>query len=276
MSSAPLRNVMPDFQAIADARGKLYEITTPPHRIVSLVPSITELLADLELEKEVVGITRFCVHPASWRRQKQIVGGTKNAMIRRVQALRPDLILANLEENTKTDVETLDTFAPVYVTDVATLQDAVHMIRAIGLLTGKEDHSEMLAQHIETDFTEAPSKNPLRAAYLIWRKPYMTVGGDTFIHDVMRHGGFTNVFGHLSRYPVIDSERIAAAQPDVLLLSSEPYPFRKKHVAELQQLTGGIPSLLVDGEQFSWYGSRLRGVPAYLDRLYTAAYRICS
>jgi ABC-type Fe3+-hydroxamate transport system substrate-binding protein len=250
-----------------DARGRTITLERPPRRIVSLVPSQTELLADLGLDASVAGLTRFCVHPAGWKDRKAIVGGTKQVNRARIQALAPDLVLANVEENTREDIEALDTLAPVYVTDVRTLPDALAMMRTAGRLTGRIERAEALAAEIERGFARLPRFAPLRAVYLIWRRPYMAVGHDAFIHDVMTHGGFVNAFGDRSRYPEVTSEEIIAARPGCVLLSSEPYPFRDAHAEALRALLPGVPVLLVDGEPFSWYGSRLRTTPAYLQRL---------
>lgn len=239
----------------------------PPRRIVSLVPSQTELLADLGLDDEVVGLTRFCVHPVDWRTQKQIVGGTKQVNLEHIRDLGPDLILANLEENTREMVEALDAIAPVYVTDVKTVPDALAMIRIIGQMTSRGDKADALALDTEAAFAALPSFEPLRAAYLIWQDPTMTVGHDTFIHDVMARAKLINVFGGEMRYPEITDDELVAAQPDVLLLSSEPFPFREKHLSTFSRLLPDATVQLVDGELFSWYGSRLLKTPAYLHRL---------
>ncbi|GIV59657.1 MAG: iron ABC transporter [Rhodothermaceae bacterium] len=250
-----------------DARGHTLRLETPPRRIVSLVPSQTELLAELGLDAAVVGVTRFCVHPAAWKSRKTIVGGTKQVRIDRVRALQPDLVLANREENTRADVEAIETFAPVFVTDVCDLPGALAMIRTVGRLTGRAERAERLAGRIASAFAALPPFPPCRAVYLIWRNPYMTVGGDTFIHDMMARAGFVNVFAGHTRYPVVTEAEMAAAAPDVILLSSEPYPFREKHRDALRAVLPGLPLHFVDGEFFSWYGSRLRHAPAYFTRL---------
>ena len=255
---------VPPPVAVTDARGRTLTLDAAPRRIVSLVPSQTELLADLGLDAEVVGLTRFCVHPAGWKEDKQIVGGTKNVNFDRVAALAPDLVLANLEENTRADVEALDAVAPVFVTDVATVDDALAMIRTVGRLVGRSDAADALADEIGRRFAALRARAPLRVCYLIWRDPWMTVGGDTFIHDVLRRASLTNVFGERTRYPEITSEAIVAAEPDVILLSSEPFPFGERHIAELEHAVPGVPVRLVDGELFSWYGSRMRLMPPYI------------
>lgn len=258
---------MPFPLTLTDARGRPVSLQAPPRRIVSLVPSQTELLADLGLEAEVAGVTRFCVHPAAWKAEKTVVGGTKHVNLERVRALRPDLVLANLEENTRADVEALDVRAPVYVTDVRDVSGALAMIRTVGRLTGRDVRADALAAEIDAGFAALRTSVPLRAAYLIWRRPYMTVGGDTFIHDVLVRGGFVNVFGDQARYPEVALPEIAAARPDVVLLSSEPYPFRERHAEEVRAALPKVPVRLVDGEPFSWYGSRLLKTPGYLTAL---------
>lgn len=255
------------FLETTDALGRPVVLDRPPRRIVSLVPSQTELLADLGLDEEVVGLTRFCVHPGGWKARKPIVGGTKNLRLDRLAALRPDLVLANREENERAQVEAVAASgAPVYVTDVATVDDALAMIRSVGRLVDRAARAEALAGEIEAGFDALGAAEPVRAAYFIWRRPWMTTGGDTFIHDVMRRAGLANVFGERTRYPGVTPEEVAAARPDVLLLSSEPYPFKEAHAAELEAATG-VPAVLVDGEPFSWYGSRMRLAPPYLQAL---------
>ena len=255
---------MPFPLTARDARGHAITLDAAPRRIVSLVPSQTELLAELGLDAEVVGLTRFCVHPPAWKAEKQIVGGTKNVDADRVAALEPDLVLANLEENVREQIEALDAVAPVYVTDVSTVTDALGMIRTVGGLVGCADRSEALVTEIERGFAALAERDPIRVAYLIWRDPWMTVGGDTFIHDVLAHASFDNVFGERTRYPEISAEELAAARPQVVLLSSEPFPFGERHVAEVEALVPGVPVALVDGELVSWYGSRMRLAPPYL------------
>jgi ABC-type Fe3+-hydroxamate transport system substrate-binding protein len=256
------------FRETTDALGRPVVLESAPRRIVSLVPSQTELLADLGLDAEIVGLTRFCVPPEGWKQRKTIVGGTKHLRLDRIATLRPDLVLGNREENERAQIEAVAALAPVYVTDVATVEDALAMIRAVGRLVDRASPAEVLAAEIEAGFAGLERVEPLRAAYFIWRRPWMSVGGDTFIHDVMRQAGLVNVFGNRTRYPEVTPEEVAAARPDVLLLSSEPYPFRAEHAAEMEAATG-TPAMLVDGEVFSWYGSRLRLTPPYLRALRT-------
>jgi ABC-type Fe3+-hydroxamate transport system substrate-binding protein len=249
-----------------DQLGRLVELPATPRSIVSLVPSITELLYTLQLDDQVTGITKFCVHPESWFRQKTRIGGTKNIKANIIQQLQPDLIIANKEENVKEQVDELAKQYPVWISDVNNLTDALEMIEQVGAITGKLNNAMHLISQITTAFTSLkPHSISRKAGYLIWRNPYMTIGNDTFIHDMLRRCGFNNIFGHSTRYPVIDTWQLG--QCDLLLLSSEPFPFQQKHIDELQPHLPNTRMVLVDGEMFSWYGSRLLHAPAYFTRL---------
>ena len=250
-----------------DALGRRVILPEPPRRIVSLVPSQTELLADLGLDAETVGLTRFCVHPKGWKARKQIVGGTKNVDVERVRALAPDLVIANKEENVREQVEACAEFCPVWVTDVATVEDSLAMTRDLGHLVGRTTEAGRLANEIKAGFDALPDWPPLRALYLIWRDPWMSVGHDTIIADVMAHAGLVNVLADRDRYPTLSGTEIGGLAPDVVLLSSEPYPFAAQHIAEVQALAPDARVVLVDGEVFSWYGSRLLATPGALRQL---------
>ncbi|OQP60827.1 helical backbone metal receptor [Niastella populi] len=249
-----------------DQLGRWVDVPAEPRRIVSLVPSITELLYTLQLDDQVTGITKFCVHPESWFRQKTRVGGTKNIKPEIIHELQPDLIIANKEENVKEQVDELTKKYPVYITDVNNLDDALEMIEQIGLITGRQNNAGHLLSQINTAFTTLQiTNNQQRTGYLIWRNPYMTIGRDTFIHDMLSRCGLQNIFGNTTRYPAIDTWQLK--QCDLLLLSSEPFPFSQKHIDELQPLLPHTRIMLVDGEMFSWYGSRLLNAPAYFNSL---------
>jgi ABC-type Fe3+-hydroxamate transport system substrate-binding protein len=258
---------------VKDARGsELVQFPNRPARIVSLVPSQTELLYYLGLDAEVVGITKFCIHPEHWFRTKTRVGGTKNFDLEKVKVLQPDLVLANKEENTKEQIEELATQFPVWVTDVSNLVEALEMIEAVGMLTGKEAEATFLKAHIEQEFEALKldnTYNQIRTCYLIWKDPYLTIGGDTFIHDMLQRAEFLNCFANENRYPEVTLEAIRNAGCELLLLSSEPYPFSEKHIALLQPQLPKTKIILVDGEFFSWYGSRLQGAPAYFKKLHS-------
>jgi ABC-type Fe3+-hydroxamate transport system substrate-binding protein len=239
-----------------------------PKRIVSLVPSQTELLYDLGLETETIAITKFCVHPQNWFKTKEKVGGTKTVKIDIIHQLKPDLIIANKEENVKEQIEELAKDYPVWLTDVNNLTDALQMIADIGILTGKSETATALVNSISKGFKAMPKiEKPVKTAYLIWRKPYMTVGGDTFINDMLKQCGFENIFADKKRYPEISIPQLQTANCKLLLLSSEPYPFKQKHIDELGSQLPGTKIILADGEFFSWYGSRLQKAPQYFKQL---------
>jgi ABC-type Fe3+-hydroxamate transport system substrate-binding protein len=236
-------------------------------RIVSLVPSITELLHSLGLEEEVVGITKFCVHPSEWFRTKTRIGGTKNIQSDKIKALSPDLIIANKEENIKEQVEPLLRDYEVLLTDVNDFSQALDMITQVGRATGKEKESEALAEEIRKSFSPLRDGTGKTAAYLIWKEPWMTVGGDTFIHSMMQYAGFENVFADRSRYPQTSLEEIEKLKPQFVLLSSEPFPFKETHARQLQGVFSQSKILLVDGEMFGWYGSRMLHAATYFRQL---------
>jgi len=237
-------------------------------KIISLVPSQTELLFDLGLDEEVIGITKFCVHPEKWFRTKTRIGGTKTIDTEKIHLLRPDLVIANREENVKEQVDSLKQFTRVYVSDVKNFADALNMISQIGKLVNRESQSQILIEEIRKRFARLKKiNNEIPAAYLIWRDPYMTVGGDTFISDMMKYCGLKNIFENKLRYPEISIEELQTLNCKILLLSSEPYPFKQKHIDELQPLLPNTKILLVDGEMFSWYGSRLLHAPDYFEQL---------
>jgi len=239
---------------VADQLGRQVEISSLPRRIISLVPSQTELLYDLGLTTEVVGITKFCVHPDEWFRSKTRVGGTKQVHLDIVRSLQPDLIIANKEENDAAQVMALMAEFPVWVSDIHDLTQAQEMIETVGSLTGKAAQAAGINKKITEGFNELRGIRK-KAAYFIWREPWMVAGGDTFIHDMMQRCGLENVFGGELRYPEVDITQLPDCE--LVLLSSEPYPFRDKHIAELKRYLPGADVRLVDGEMFSWYGSRL-------------------
>jgi len=237
---------------------KVTELLYVPGRIISLVPSQTELLYYLGAGGNVVGITKFCVHPKRWKTTKTIVGGTKNIHVKKIKELNPDLIIANKEENVQEQIEELANDFNVWVTDVHDLKSALQMISDIGQLINKPVEAFNLAEKINKNFTGLlKSQQKINTAYLIWRNPYMSVGGDTFINDMLCHCGLQNIFADKKRYPVITVDEIIKHQCQLVLLSSEPYPFKQHHINELQLQLPGVKIMLADGEMFSWYGSRL-------------------
>ncbi len=241
-----------------------------PSRIISVVPSITELLFDLGLREEVVGITKFCIHPEEWFRTKQRVGGTKQLKIDLIKSLQPDLIISNKEENTQSDIEALGAFTLVYISDIKTIYDAYKMITDVGALVGKKSAAEKLIAEIKTTFNnpKQQTRNPKpKALYFIWRDPYMIAGGDTFISEMMNKAGFENAVAHLNRYPELSLEQILNLDSEILILSSEPFPFKQKHIDEMQKIFPDKKIILANGEMFSWYGSRMKLAPDYFRQL---------
>jgi ABC-type Fe3+-hydroxamate transport system substrate-binding protein len=253
-----------------DQMNRTIRLEAIPKRIVSLVPSQTEFLFDLGLENEVVGITKFCVHPEEWFRSKTRIGGTKTVNIEKVKLLNPDLIIANKEENTQADIEALEKIAPVWISDISTLSDAFEMMQQVGEICGKSQKADEIVQSIKSQFEtfENPFKsthsNP-KVIYLIWKNPYLIAGKNTFIDDMLQRCGLENLT-QVDRYPEwnpLDSEA-----PDYILLSSEPFPFKQKDLDELQNQFPKSKILLVDGELFSWYGSRLKLSVTYFKTLF--------
>lgn len=257
---------MPAYQ---DQTGRWITLEQTPQRIISLVPSQTELLFDLGLHDRIAGITKFCIHPKPYCIHKPKVGGTKQLKMDTIHQLAPDLIIANKEENVKEQVEELAARYPAWVSDVNDLASALEMITQVGELTGKSIEANNLATQIKKEFDACSfNSKPLTAAYLIWKDPYMAAGSSTFINSMMKLAGFINVFEDKERYPETSLAALQSLQPEVLLLSSEPFPFTEKHKEALQSYLPGCKIILADGELFSWYGSRLLKAPAYFKELW--------
>jgi len=235
-------------------------------KIISLVPSITETLFDLGLsENEIIGRTKFCIHPANRVKKVPVIGGTKNLNITKIKAMKPDLIIANKEENIKEDVEELQKYFKVLVTNVSNLEDNYYLLKTLGNLLGKQEIAQKFNLKIYEILAEFSDLEKKKCAYLIWKNPYMTVGFDTFIHDILDKVGFENIFKPHKRYPEITVEELKAAE--FIFLSTEPFPFKQKHVEELQKQLPDSKVLLVDGEAFSWYGTRLAKCEGYFQNL---------
>ena len=227
-------------------------------KIISLVPSLTELVFDLGLEEQLAGRTRFCVHPKEKVEKVPIVGGTKNPRLDKIREINPDYIIANKEENRPEDIKELTDNFEINVTDIATIEDALITIHELGQVFGKEDRAQKLITDIQSRLDDRPDASELRTAYMIWKDPWMTVGHDTYIHDVLDHWNLPNVFAEKTRYPKIDLKELKRHNPDLILLSSEPYPFKEKHLAQVEEVCPAARVLLVEGEWFSWYGSHMK------------------
>ena len=254
---------------VSDQMHRTLSVPSHPQRIISLVPSQTELLYYLGLGERVVGITKFCVHPETWFNSKHRVGGTKKVDMDKVRALKPDLIIGNKEENARKDIEALETEFPVWMSDVRDLDGALDMILHVGHLTGTATEAALLIKGINEAFAALSlPEEPRTAAYFIWREPFMVAGHGTFVNDMLKRCGLINVFDEGdARYPEITAQDVEDAAPEVILLSSEPYPFKEEHVEDLLEICPNARIQLVDGELFSWYGSRLLKAPAYFATL---------
>jgi ABC-type Fe3+-hydroxamate transport system substrate-binding protein len=259
---------------VIDGVGRKVELDRPPKRIVSTVPSQSEYLFDLGLEDEVIGITKFCIHPKSWFESKQKIGGTKNLHLERIAALNPDLIIANKEENTLSDIEWLAERFPVYISDINSLNEAYQAMSDIGILTNRQVEAEDWLDRIKDEqrVYNAADQEFGTVAYLIWNEPLMAVGSNNFIHDMLGIGGWDNCFGHLKRYPVVTIDDVIAEAPHLLFLSSEPFPFKQSHVSYFKEQLPQTEVLIVNGEMFSWYGSRLLKSFKYFDELRQKAF----
>ncbi len=256
-----------------DQLDRKIEVSNVPKRIVSLVPSQTELLVALGLENIIVGVTKFCVHPEKLRKEKIIVGGTKNINVNTIKELNPDIILCNKEENTKEIVETLQKEYTVHVSDIFSIEDALTMIKQYGEIFKKKSKATEIISKIKSEqksFKSYMATVPRRnIVYFIWKDPWIAVGNTTFIDHILQLNGFKNVFGSKSRYPEVSKKEISSlAEDDLILLSSEPYPFSEKHISAIRKINKRAKIVLVDGEYFSWYGSRLIDAFSYFKTLH--------
>lgn len=253
--------------SVIDQMERRVDVSEFPQRIISLVPSQTELLYDLGLGDRVVGITRFCIHPSNWRKEKIIIGGTKQYKFDLIAELNPDLIIGNKEENEQEGIAQLASQYPVWMSDIANLSEATSMIQSVGELVGKRSEARRFADEINERFANLQvALVKKESLYLIWKQPYMAAGKGTFIDEMMRAAGFENVVIE-DRYPELTIDQIKVLNPGVVLLSSEPYPFKGKDIRAIKEVLPLAEVKLVDGEMFSWYGSRLRKVPKYLKSL---------
>jgi len=253
---------------VRDQLNRELRFDTTPKRIISIVPSQTELLYDLGLKANLVGLTKFCVHPVHLRKDIQVVGGTKNVNFDVIKSLRPDIIIANKEENSREIVEGLDAIAPVWVSDISSIDESLEMIRVLGELFSISEKANSLIELISSErrqFESEVKSIPFKkVAYLIWKNPYMAAGSDTFINELLAINRYENIIKE-SRYPELEIDKLKEA--DLILLSSEPFPFKQKHLDAIYQETG-VPVKLVDGEYFSWYGSRLKNAFHYFRQLH--------
>jgi ABC-type Fe3+-hydroxamate transport system substrate-binding protein len=280
-----------------DQLGNHLLLPKTPERIISLVPSQTAFLVDLGLAAQLIGITKFCLHPKDFFKKMTknggIIGGTKQFNFEKIDALQPDLIIGNKEENYQAGILQLQQKYPVWLSDIFTLSDSYNMMLQLGEITAKQAEAQKIVTTIQNSVLALKDKQKSatfpKVLYLIWQQPYMAVGTSTFINEMLHLAGFSNVLesknlesknlesknlesknitlNNPNRYPEISEVAITALKPDLIFLSSEPYPFKAKHIAILQNLVPNSKILLVDGELFSWYGSRLQQSTIYFENL---------
>ena len=251
-----------------DQTGKSIALDKTPERIISLVPSQSEFLWDLDLKEELIGITKFCIHPEELFRNKERIGGTKKLNIEKIRTLKPDLIIGNKEENEKLQIEILQKEFNVWMSDIYNFEDAFEMMKFIGEMTGKSLDAGKIINQIKKQLSSIKNIfNNQKVIYFIWNDPYMITGKNTFINCVLNYCGFVNGAGDLERYPEVSNEQLKEIKPEYCFLSSEPFPFKIKHVQEIQKILPETKIIIVDGEMFSWYGSRLIKLPAYIKQL---------
>jgi ABC-type Fe3+-hydroxamate transport system substrate-binding protein len=246
--------------------GNEINIDFPPQRIVSLVPSITELLFDLGLGNRIVGKTKFCYYPATGLEDVMIVGGTKNYHLSKIKRLNPDLIIANKEENVEATISELQRLFPVWVSDVVGIEDALKLISSLGFITGTTQKAKDLSEEVGNSLNSIKDAFSGKVAYLIWNDPIMAAGQNTFINSILDHLGFENVIDQ-TRYPEISFKELVALHPEYIFLSSEPFPFKEKHINEFQSNLPSAKITLVNGEMFTWYGSRMLKFESYFKNL---------
>ena len=257
---------------VTDQMGHTFEFSKALNRIVSIVPSQTELLYDLGLEERIVGITKFCVHPYHFKSTKKIVGGTKKVDYDKIRALNPDIIICNKEENTLEMVIELQKICPVWVTNIITLEDNLQMIADFGILFNCRTEAQKWQDKINfayTDFQTFIKDTPIRkAAYFIWKNPWMVAGSNNFINEMLQLNHFRNIYEDKGRYPEIELKKLRIeGDPDVVFLSSEPFPFKEEDAFEIGRFTHHAKTVFVDGELFSWYGSRILKAFPYFKKL---------
>lgn len=248
----------------SDQMGRTVHLTKPAKRIISLVPSQTEFLYDIGIEP--IAQTIFCIHPQDSFKQSAKIGGTKKLQINKIRALQPDLIIGNKEENLKEEIEILASEFPVWMSDIYTLDDAYEMMYTVGKMTDKLNEAQTIINKTQQQFgtlIKAPAK---KVIYMIWNDPYMAVGRSTFIDEMIRTIGLDNAITE-ERYPQLNKEDIDELRPDLIFLSTEPFPFKESHLKNIEREFPYAKVILVDGEMFSWYGSRLIKAPTYFNSL---------
>ena len=233
-----------------DVLGRIFEFPTPPHRVVSLVPSLTETLFALGAGASVVGISDYCIFPEGLDVLR--VGGTKNPKIEAIRGLAPDLVHMNLEENMRRHAEAIEEFAPVFVTEPKSVPGVATMIDQLGVIHGRHEEAARLVRELEAALASLP-KRAFTFAVPIWKDPWMWCGGDTYVSSLVEAAGGTNVFASSLRYPAVSLEEALALRPDILFLPDEPYVFTHDDARAIRgpRVIGPFP-----GHLFTWHGVR--------------------
>lgn len=251
-----------------DQCGRKVELKSFPKRIVSTVPSQTELLHYLGLDEAIVGLTAYCVHPKGFLQEKAIVGGTKDLNLSKIRELKPDLIIANKEENVKDQIEELAKDIPVWISDVEDFNDGLQMIKAIGELTNSAKKAHKLKGEIIDACAQIGVNPSLRTLYFIWKEPFMVANHDTYISSILDLLKLKNIVPDtMERYPELSTESLKALDPQLILLTSEPYSFTSGDAHALAEIFPKALIKIVDGEMFTWYGNRMLNAMLYLKRL---------
>lgn len=261
------------MKQIKDQIGTLHSFEATPKRIISLVPSQTELLFDLGLEEKIIGITKFCVHPFHLKSTKKIVGGTKKVHFEKIKLLEPDIIICNKEENTEEIVKQLSEICPVWVTNIISVEDNFQMISDFGQIFNCRTEAQKWNDKLTfalSDFKKYIQNTEIKkAAYFIWKDPYMVAGDNTYINELLKLNHFANIYQDKGRYPEIELKKMRLeGDPDLVFLSSEPYPFKEGDAFEIGRFTHHAKTVFVDGEMFSWHGSRLLKAFTYFKLLH--------
>ena len=258
---------MPTF---TDQIGRQTQIDNPPEKIVSLVPSITELLFELGLENLLYGRTKFCIYPKDRVAKVETIGGVMGLDYHKIQKIQPDLIIGSKEENGMNEINEINKEYPVWVSNVTNLEDATEMIRSIGEICRISEKAEETIGKINEEFeklNEIP-EGVIKGAYLVWKNPLYTINENTFIHDMLRRSGIENVFADKEEaYPKILEKEIQDRKPDYIFLPSEPYNFTEKEAKEFRKKFPNSEIRQVNGEYFSWYGSHLLNAPSYFKQI---------
>lgn len=246
---------MGDLRTVIDQMGRELTFSYLPKRIVSLVPSQTEFLIDIGAP--VIGRSKFCIHPIDKVKKIPIIGGTKNFRFEVIKKLNPDLIIGNKEENYKEGIERLWKDFPVWMSDIYTLDDAFQMMQALGGISDQQQEASCIIEQCKQSTEKVRKSKTGKVVYLIWKEPWMAAGSNTFVDHMLHHLGYENLVKD-NRYPELTMDEITLLNPEVILLSSEPFPFKEKHVKEAKALWPEADVHFVDGELYSWYGSRLQ------------------